>query len=333
MKKCIFLILISIALQTSAQNAFNQKPTVDAAKAFLNALTADQRTTAQFTFADTARTKWSNLPNGQVTRNGAWFKDLTDIQKQKVHNLLHTVLSQQGYLKFLFIMEYDEGIHTRLTAASNPIANRYGNQNYWTSIFGEPSVGGTWGFKFEGHHISLNMTFSKMSVTCTPMFTGINPALVTTGEYAGKHIMYEEDTLGKGLYNSLSPTLKAKARLGELPKDVDVMVQTGKEPFVKMKQGVTFLELNEEQKAMVVGLIESWVKNLTPSVADEKMKRIRRSLNDMRFVWMGSEDVTQLHYFRLQSPACIIEFSNRDGGIYHYHTMWRDIDEDFIDKK
>ena len=96
MKNGLILFLFFIIFKTSAQNTFNQKPTVDAAKAFLNALTAEQRTAAQFTFTDTNRTKWSNLPNGQVTRKGAWLKDLTDVQKQKVHSLLRTVLSQQG---------------------------------------------------------------------------------------------------------------------------------------------------------------------------------------------------------------------------------------------
>ncbi len=329
MKYLFILFLGCIQLHLQAQNTFSQKPSADAANAFLSTFTLETRAIVQFSFNDTSRTKWSNLPNLQYSRKGAWLKDLNDDQRQKMHAVLRTVLSQQGYQKILFIMQYDEATHERLTATNNPIAARYSNKNYWMSIFGEPKVGNIWGFKLEGHHISLNLTFSPNGVTATPMFTGINPALITSGDYAGRYVMYEEDAYGKALFSSLSPALKAKARLSEHPKDADVMVQKGNEAFLSQKQGVNYTELTAVQKKMVIGIIDAWVKNLAPDIANEKIKHIHRSLKEMNFVWMGSEDVSELHYYRLQSPACVIEFTNRDGGIYHYHTMWRDLEEDF----
>jgi Protein of unknown function (DUF3500) len=328
--KYIFLwIALFCVFQGNAQNTFSQQPTTDAANAFLTAFSPEMRSIAQLSFSDTSRTKWSNLPNLQYSRKGAWLKDLNDDQKQRLHAILRTVLSQQGYQKILFIMQYDEAALERLKAANNPIAARYSNKNYWFTIFGEPKVGNIWSFKLEGHHISLNFTFSPKGVTCTPLFTGINPALITSGDYAGRHLMYEEDAFGKALFSSLSPVLKAKARIAEHPKDADVMVQKGNEAFLTQKQGIAYTSLNAAQKEMVAGIIEAWVKNVAPAIANEKMKRIEHSLKNAYFVWMGSEDASQLHYYRLQSPAFVIEFTNRDGGIYHYHTMWRDVEEDF----
>jgi Protein of unknown function (DUF3500) len=329
MKYFFVLIFLFCIFQAKTQNTFFQQPTCEAATAFLTSLSPEMRVIAQLSFTDTSRTKWSNLPNLQYTRKGAWLKDLTDDQKQRIHAILRTVLSQQGYQKILFIMQYDEAALERLKAANNPIAARYSNKNYWFTIFGEPKVGNAWGFKFEGHHISLNFTFSPKSVTCTPLFTGINPALITSGDYAGRHLMYEEDAFGKALFNSLSPNLKAQARIAEHPKDADVMVQKGTEAFLSQKQGIPYTALNAAQKEIVTGIIEAWVKNVAPAIANKKMKRMNRSLNNAYFVWMGSQDATQLHYYRLQSPAFVIEFTNRDGGIYHYHTMWRDVAEDF----
>ncbi len=333
MKKMLFLFAILLSLNIHAQMIYQQKTSVEAARALILSLTAEQKKQMLLPLSDSFRTAWSNLPNGQITRKGLWLKETTDEQKQKVHALLRTVLSQQGYQKFLFIMQYDEAIQTRLTATNNPIATRYDDENYWLCIFGEPNLDKMWSFKFEGHHISLNITLSKKGVTCTPLFTGINPALTQSGAYAGRYIMYEEDALGKALFNSLNPDLKKKAHLGAHPIDADVMTQTGREPHVAGKEGVLYSELNPEQKAIIISTIEAWVKNMTPTIAEEKMRKIKKTINQMRFVWRGSDDVTQLHYYRLQSPACIIEFSNRDGGIFHYHTIWRDLEEDFSEKK
>jgi Protein of unknown function (DUF3500) len=328
-KSLLFLFVFSFLFKTQAQSPYDSKETVAAAKAFLSSLTPKLKMQAQLSFTDSFRLKWSNLPNGQVSRKGAWLKDLNADQRQKIHTLLRTVLSQQGYQKILFIMQYDEATHQRLSAAKSPIAERYGDENYWISVFGEPTEGAVWAFKFEGHHISLNMTFSIKGITCTPMFTGVNPALMTEGAYAGRYIMYEEDAFGKALFNSLTPILKKKATLSAHPQDADVMVQKGNEAFLTQKQGVSYNEMNKAQKAMVEGIIQAWVGNLTPSVAAAKMVKIRAHLKDMYFTWMGTDDVSQLHYYRLQSPVCVIEFTNRDQGIYHYHTLWRDIEEDF----
>lgn len=324
---CTSLIFAIVGLR--GQSSFNQSPSFQAVQAFLASLSPAQKAIACLPFSDSSRLKWSNLPQEQVYRKGISFKELADSQRVLIHRLLRTVLSQQGYQKFLFIIQYDQAILERLSKIKSPIAQRYGNQLYWFSIFGTPEKNKTWGWKFEGHHISLNFTHSPQGVTCTPMFVGINPALTTSGPYAGQYLMFEENDFGNQLFNSLTPTQKAKTLLGPHPTDADVMTQTGREPHLKDPRGLRYTEMNAQQQQLVQGIVKAWVENLTPTLAQEKLQAIWANKNKLIFTWLGSNNTNELHYYSLKTDRFIIEFSNRDGGIYHYHTIWRDLGEDF----
>jgi hypothetical protein len=326
------LLFILHTLALFGQASFDQNASVNAANAVLKTLNPAQKAIANLSFQDTSRVKWSNLPLEQAYRQGIQFKDLVDSQRMAIHSLLRTVLSQQGYQKFLFIIQYDEATHERLGKANSPIAQRYGNQNYWFTIFGEPNMGKIWSWKFEGHHISLNFTYSPKGITCTPMFVGINPALVTTGPYAGSHLMFEENDFGNQLFNSLSDDLKKKAITMPLPQTADVMTQTGKEAHMHDKKGVSFKEMTVKQQILVENAIRAWIENLTPALAQEKMKKALANKNNIFFTWQGTNNTNELHYYSIKTDNFIIEFANRDQGIYHYHTMWRDLSEDFLSK-
>ena len=334
MKKQVFALWLFSPLFLFGQTPmpFNQTPTIEAAKQIVSSLDAVQKPLMLLSFADKDRLEWSNLPLEQVWRRGLRMDSLTEAQRQLVHNLLRTVLSQQGYQKILLIMHYDDGIRERQIKAQNPLSRRYGQEKYWLTIFGNPSATEAWGWQFEGHHVSLNLTLTPRGVTCTPMFTGINPALTTEGVSAGQYVMADENELGKQLFNSLSPPLRKQALLGELPKDVDVLTRTGKESHVLKNEGVAYNDLTAEQKVVVLKIIKSWVGNLHEDLAAEKMQRLIKSLPQLRFAWLGDDDTAHLHYYRLQTPSFIIEMSNRDGGIYHLHTLWRDFEEDFKEK-
>ena len=134
------------------------------------------------------------------------------------------------------------------------------------------------------------------------------------------------------LFNDLSPELQKKALLGPHPSNADVMTQTGKEAHMKDRKGVRYTEMSPKQQGFVEGIIKAWVENLTPSLAQEKLKRVMANKNNLIFSWQGTFNTNELHYYSLKTDTFIIEFSNRDGGIQHYHTIWRDILEDFLSK-
>src|SRR5689334_4257185 len=52
----------------------------------------------------------------------------------------------------------------------------FGRNNYYTSIFGTPSVTKPFMVSFNGHHLSFNITFDTSGLGNTPEFTGTEPS-------------------------------------------------------------------------------------------------------------------------------------------------------------
>ena len=75
--------------------------------------------------------------------------------------------------------------------------------------------------------------------------------------------------------------------------------------------------------------MKAWVENLKPVLADQKMEAMLRNIFDVRFAWMGTNDASKLHYYRIFAPNFSFELNNRDGAIQHLHSLWRLLDEDF----
>jgi Protein of unknown function (DUF3500) len=314
-----FLVFCSSGLVS--QSNFDQNVVSEKVFAFLSIINDQDRTTVNLDYEDNSRKNWSNLPMEDVTRKGMMVKDMNDEQRILLHDILRSVLSQQGYQKALFIMQYDEGTNERLKKMFSPIAHRYGRQNYWFTVYGNPKDQ-QWAFKFEGHHLSLNFTFTPNKVMCTPMFTGINPALTRKGENAGVHVMYDEQELGNQLFLSLSEAQKTKAIQGDHPADADVKTKLGNEVHLREKSGLPFSDLTPDQQTIVEKIMRSWVENLDPILAREYMNKMLSTKNTIIFKWFGTKDISTLHYYSIQSDDFIIEFTHRDGGLDHYHTLW-----------
>lgn len=328
-KKSCFLFAVLFSFSLISAQSYDQRPVVAAAKQFISSLTEVQKKITLRSMADTNRTRWSNLPLEQAIRDGIRLDDLNDEQRMNIHALLRTVLSDQGYLKALSIMQYDQDTHDKLTSMNSPIAHRYGQEKFWTWIFGNPSPQEKWGFKFEGHHLSINMNFSPKGVSCTPHFTGINPGLISNGITAGKYIMYRENEIGKNLFHSLDGMQQRKAHIDSLPFTIDARAQTGNEPFLRDGKGLPFNEMNKAQKAMVWDILSAWVDNFNIAIANNKRKQMKKLLTKSRFVWMGTNSINDLHYYGIITPEWSVEFTNRDQGMQHFHTLWRLMPDDF----
>ena len=56
---------------------------------------------------------------------------------------------------------------------------------YYVRIFGDPEPGGTWSWRFGGHHVSINHTIVDGEVVgTTPCFLGADPAVVAAARSA-----------------------------------------------------------------------------------------------------------------------------------------------------
>src|SRR5215203_1571926 len=179
--------------------AFSQNIEVEvkkSAKTFIDSLTPLQKKRALLNFSDSERVRWNNLPVGLRARAGINIGSMSDEQRKLVHRMLSASLSSQGYLKSTSIMHLDNLINVyfdtmyQRKAISDTLYQRlrdlkWSHQNYYLAFFGNPQTDTTWGYKLEGHHLSLNFTFRNRQLSVTPMFVGTDPAEYPILEYAG----------------------------------------------------------------------------------------------------------------------------------------------------
>ena len=92
--------------------------------------------------------------------------------------LVSTGLSPAGYVTVATIiglenvLDYTEGFK-----ASYDRERGRDPGMYYLRVFGEPADEGLWGWRFGGHHVSLNnLVVDGVLVATTPCFLGANPA-------------------------------------------------------------------------------------------------------------------------------------------------------------
>ncbi|MEO5946497.1 MAG: DUF3500 domain-containing protein [Chitinophagaceae bacterium] len=296
-----------------------------------------QKRTALLAFNDTARIKWNNLPVGMRARVGLNIGNMNNDQRRLVHRILSASLSSQGYLKATGIMHLDNLINSYYDSLyyqkqfdDNTYAFiktlQWSHKNFYFAFFGNPDDS-NWGYKLEGHHLSINFTFTGNQISVTPLFVGTDPAEYMISEYAGWRILGQEEDLGLKLINMLSPELRKKATMkGKVPEDIITAAESGKRLIDY--QGIKASQLITSQKAVLQYIIREFVFNLDyDKAAIEYDKILKAGLDKIYFAWIGETDEKKPHYYVLNGPTFIIEFDNNGGprnSANHIHAIWRE---------
>ena len=296
----------------------------NAANAFLDSLTMELKARATFPMeVEGERTNWHFVPiTGE--RKGVDLKDLNDAQEEKLTNLLNASLSAIGQTKVKKIQE-SESILFILEKSDHRDP-----ELYYTSIFGKPSSEGAWGWRFEGHHLSLNFTVvDGKLLSTTPNFWGANPAKVLSGPQKGARILKEEEDLARDFLLSLNSDQHKKAVIADkAPKDI----YSSDDPKVYPlgDAGISVADLNARQVKGLNQLIDVYLSNMPSKVAKERrMKFEKDGMDRVVFAWAGSDEVGEAHYYRIQGPNFLIEYDNIQNRANHIHATWRDFDGDF----
>ena len=192
----LIAFIISFGMKAQSRVQSLQPPSyIWLANKFLDSLTAEQKLIAQIKFEDTIRMRWQREP-GQ--RQGLKMDSLSEGQKIAFHELMRGCLSSQGYLKVTAEI-FNEDIQKKFEP-------NLGRNEFWLEIFGNPLAAGLWGWKLEGHHLTVNFTFNGNNmISHTPFLIGSNPANSKTDSVrAGLLILHNEDELARRLVNSFT---------------------------------------------------------------------------------------------------------------------------------
>ncbi|MBC6365426.1 hypothetical protein DDT91_01390 [Algoriphagus sp. AK58] len=340
MKKIIqVLILAILAMPVWGQTTEKLKSsTLD----FIQSLEEPQRDSVFISFPDSARTQWTNLPLGLAPRAGLRYGDLSESSKIAFHKVLSSIFSSQGYLKTFAIMQVDDILHElfeiqfqqgKVNERSMEFIRKlnwdYGN--YYLAIAGNPENEAIWGLKFEGHHISINLTVAGDQFTMTPLFFGSDPAVVEATQYAGLRPLSKEEDYGFWLINALDESQKAKATLSEKVPG-DIITSPDRPQWLEEFQGIKGSELNEGQQKILHYLIEEYIGNLDHQKAGEYLAKLHaRGMSEVYFAWIGSYEPMKPHYYIVHSPDFLIEYDNVGflDNANHIHSIWREKGNDF----
>ena len=308
------------------QEADTARRMAAATSALLNSLYADQHERATMDFGDaTEREDWHYVPR---VRNGLSLKEMDGGQRDLAHALIGTGLSARAHAKARTIIELEE-----ILGAIEGSGRKFNRDSelYYMSIFGSPGDDEPWGWRFEGHHISLNYTLvgSRM-VAPTPSFFGSNPARVLHGEREGLRALKEEEEMARELLANLDGEQQRQAIILErAPADI----LTRDIPYVRDQvkpEGLASKDMNPDQRELMKALVEVYIHRLPEEIAAVEMDKLERAdLLALYFAWAGSQERDQGHYYRVQGPIFIAEYDNTQNDANHIHAVWRDLRNDF----
>lgn len=325
-KKLSALHLIASAMLASALPAVahDHHPVElmeEAAKEFLATLTPDQAAEAKFKLDDEERINWHFIPR---ERKGLTMKKMRDDQRQMAFLLVNSALSHKGYKKALTVMSLERVLHELENNSPRRDAG-----NYFISIFGEPGAK-VWGWRFEGHHLSMNFTIVDDQVSGTPTFFGGNPGEIKDGPRKGLRVLGAEEDLGRALAKSLTDEQKKTAIVLKNKAPKDILTSAEKEVDPLKPDGLPQSAMTAEQKKMLTALINEYVQTHRRALAAQDLKKITAAgIEKVTFAWAGEMEVGKAHYYRVQGPTFLLEYDNIQNGANHPHAVWRDFDGDF----
>jgi len=296
-----------------------------AAREFIDGLDEPGREAAHRPMTDEQlRHDWTYLPG---KREGVSLGELDRAGRKAVHRLVATALRAHAYAQVVSIMALEEVLDR-----TEGYQHARHATDYWTIVFGEPGRGEPWGWRFEGHHVSLNVTVAAGEVSATPSFLGANPAMVRYGDHVVLRPLMPEEELARALLDAMDSRCRAVAIVNDqAPPDLRTQmaprVSTALHPL-----GVPRADLGSRAMDLLDRLTDTFLERLPDDLADIDNARIDRK--SMHFAWEGSTERGAGHYYRIQAPHLLIEYDNTQDQANHIHTVWRrprgDFGEDLL---
>jgi hypothetical protein len=316
-------LVVGLALWASGHVEQTGSKMAAAADRFLDSLSKPQTEQAVFGFDSPERLNWHFIPR---ERKGIPLKDLTPEQRALAFGLISTGTGGGGFLKATTIMSLEQ-ILKEMEQGKGPVRDP---ERYFLTIFGTPADQGKWGWRVEGHHLSLNFVLDGGKVVAaTPSFFGSNPAEVRQGPRQGLRTLADREDTALRLVQALDGNQKKTAIVSpEAPREIRAAGTP--QPPTDAAPGISYSELNADQKALLRALVESYSSDMPDEVARAWLDEIRQAGPEgVKFSWSGPADRSQPHAYRVQGPTFLIEFNNTQNNANHIHSVWRNMLGDF----
>ncbi|HVT70497.1 MAG TPA: DUF3500 domain-containing protein [Trebonia sp.] len=324
-----------------------------AALAFADALDPDTRERLFLPFDSLEWRTWTNV-HMNFFRHGVMLEDLDDRCRALALGLVRTALSARGFAQARDIMRLNE-----LLSVVSGNTEEFGEWLYNITVFGPPSADEPWGWQLDGHHLVVNCVVAGDEITITPAFMGSEPVRVTAADvaavrrgqfpatdisrFAGLDVLGLEERAGADLIGSLSAGQRAEAvlfpslRPDQLPPHLqhwyNGRVQAGPlaDNLVLPYQGIPGRSMTDAQRALLTGALAVFLGWSRDDHAAVRMAQALDHLDDTWFSWYGGTGPDDPFYYRIHSPAVLVEFDHHPGVVFdieeptrnHVHSVLR----------
>jgi hypothetical protein len=322
----------AVCLSKESESAGTQM--ADAAAKLVNSLNDDQKSTALFGFDDKERTNWHFVPlqdaKKNPTRKGLRFEQMSAEQQETAKALLRAGTSRSGFEKATTIMSL-EAILADLEKGGAMVRKPGW---YFLSIFGSPSKIGKWGWRIEGHHLSLNFVVDRGKIIAsTPAFFGANPAELKMGSRKGFRTLREAEDFAKQLFASLD---EGQRKIAFHEKQLPEIEQGKPAAHPGAPKGIAAAQMNEKQRDLLMKLIQTYAERMPSEVAAAELAEVKSAgIDKIHFAFAQAADKPGKPYtYHIQGPTFLIEFLNTQSDsagnpANHIHSCWRELKGDF----
>lgn len=328
----------------------------------LDTLPADKTAVARFAFDGPERTEWSYFPKEMIgsTFFGLPLLELTPAQQHLIYEVLESGVSPYAFAKVHSIRALEPTLDSREGYTRSTLRD---SLRYYLAIFGDPAAGGVWGWRFEGHHVSVSHTIADDEVlSSTPMFFGSNPGEIRRGNRGVLRPNGEEEDAGRTLVTGLDADRLATAMI-DVTAPIDLLTANAwpvpevarpgdpRHPIDRFQvslealddatkdnltldlsrpKGIAYGDLDTDQKRAFDDLLDVYVSRLPDHLAESQAEQIDVAGREhIHFAWAGETTRLGPHYYRIQGPDLLIEYDCVQDDANHIHAVWRRPDTDF----
>lgn len=292
------------------------------ASQLLDGVSDEQRGALNYSFSATElRHRWTYVPR---IRAGLTFADLDRRCRKTVHKLLAAVLSPHAYAQVATIMALEDVLdhHERHRLDRHRC-------DYWIVVFGDPAADQSWGWRFEGHHVSINITIDGDRLSATPCFFGANPAVIRYGDTPVVAPLNPEEGMARALLQALDPGNRALAVVSDVaPDDIRTRSAARVESVIE-PSGVPMARLRPAAVGLLRELLALYLRRFREDISVPWLAGF--GPEEVYFAWEGHPDPGHGHYYRIQADNLLIEYDNTANGANHIHSVIRQPAGDFGD--
>lgn len=252
--------------------------------------------------------------------------------------VIERTLSPEGYQKIT--------IARRVNHFLGELCNAHGVMNEYSynfQVFGEPSDQTQWGWSLFGHHLCISVFIDRKQLHIAPVFIGAEPNEIDQGPHAGVTMMKSEESLGLSLMQSLTPEQRDCAQIYKELNDKKMppgrwnradqrhLCGAFQDNRVVPYEGIKVAELSDQQIVTTMEIFNQFLIYLPEQSRQRRLQQIRHYISDTYFSWIGGYQDNDPFYYRLQSPAIVVEFDHHSGVFlsntqperFHIHTVMR----------